>query len=244
MTAVHFRRPNGEMAEFRQSFNHIELDALKRFLDQAVDVVPLRDVSRGDDRKGIVAMRHDVDHNLEHSVRFAEWEAERGYRATYYILHTAWYYEHREALQQGCERLVELGHEVGFHSNVTVLAAEQFPPRRRWSHPAKRLSREVEDTMSDILSQELHYLRDMDIEIVGIAAHGDIRCYEMGVCNEIHRDTILKFADFGLEYDADELARGGASLGDNHGTLHGTLNKPAKDKQTFALLHCEHWELS
>lgn len=232
------------MANFRQSFNHSQLDTLKRFLDQAVDVIPLREVARGDDRPGTVAMRHDVDHDLDHAVRFAEWEAERGYRATYFVLHTAWYYEDRDALQQGCQRLVELGHEVGFHSNVTVLAAEQFPARRRWHASAKRLSREVEDVMEDILSQELHHLREMDLEIVGLASHGDIRCYEMGICNEIHRFTKLQLADFGLEYDADELARAGVRLGDNHGTLQGSWNKPATDKQTFPLVHCEHWELA
>jgi hypothetical protein len=215
---------------------------LDEFLSSSNGVVALRDVARGNDQPGVVAMRHDVDHNLEHAIRFAEWEAERGYQATYFVLHTCWYYEDKPALYAGLERLVELGHEIGLHSNATVLACEQFEPRGRWHTPAKRLSNSVEDTLADILDVELGLLRERGFEVVGVAAHGDIRCYEMGVVNEL-RYTKLTLDRFDLEYDADALAVGSKSLSDNHGQLHGTLLLHPQDRQTFALLHPCHWDV-
>ena len=40
----------------------------------------------------ILILRHDVDHDYETALRMARWEHEHGLRATYCILHTAWYY--------------------------------------------------------------------------------------------------------------------------------------------------------
>lgn len=239
---MRYQRASGEFDVYPHSMNEEDLAKLDKFLSSAKAVVPLRDVARGYDRLGTVAMRHDVDHNLEHAVKFAEWEAERGYRATYFVLHTAWYYEDKDALYEGLERLDDLGHEVGLHSNATALAAAGLPPRERWRNPAKRLSQAVEDGMAEILDEELGLLRDAGFEVVGVAAHGDIRCYEFGVCNEL-RLTKLTLERFGLEYDADELARGGTSISDNHGTMHGSLLNAKPDRQTFALLHPCHWEM-
>jgi hypothetical protein len=237
-----YRRVNGDFDIYEHRLHADDLAKLDAFLADSKGVVPLRDVARGNGKRGIVALRHDVDHNLEHAIKFAEWEAERRYAATYFVLHTAWYYEDKDALFAGLERLVDLGHEVGLHSNATVLAAEAYEPRARWHTPAKRLSNGVEDTLADILDEELGLLRDAGFEIVGVAAHGDIRCYQMGVVNEL-RYTHLDLGRFGLEYDADALARGSVGLSDNHGEIHGSLLRQQKDRQTFAVLHPCHWSL-
>jgi hypothetical protein len=51
--------------------------------------VPMEDVARRT-RHTTIGLRHDCDagHSLATAVKMAEWEAERGYRSTYYILHT------------------------------------------------------------------------------------------------------------------------------------------------------------
>jgi hypothetical protein len=48
----------------------------------------------------------------------AQWEAERGYRSTYFILHTAPYWQDKDTLQASLEVIADCGHEIGFHINA------------------------------------------------------------------------------------------------------------------------------
>jgi hypothetical protein len=61
-------------------------------LNEAVAVVPMINVAKGQQWPRVIGLRHDVDNVIEPAVRFAAWEAERGYRSTYFILHTAPYW--------------------------------------------------------------------------------------------------------------------------------------------------------
>ncbi|MBO6514894.1 MAG: sulfotransferase, partial [Phycisphaerales bacterium] len=78
--------------------------------------------------ESVVILRHDVDHDLETALQMARWEHERGLRATYCILHTAWYYgrftngvqERSKLMLDGCRELQELGHEINIHNNFIV----------------------------------------------------------------------------------------------------------------------------
>jgi hypothetical protein len=72
-------------APFRQG----DLAALDVLLLEAANVVPMVDVFEGAHAPDVIGLRHDVDNVIEPAVRFAEWEADRGYRSTFYILHTA-----------------------------------------------------------------------------------------------------------------------------------------------------------
>src|SRR5437016_12309970 len=87
-----------------------------RFLDRlgGRDVVPLRELARG---AGDLALRHDVDSRLDSALRLARLEHERGLRATYFVLHTAPYWD-RDDLVARVRDLQELGHEVGFHNDL------------------------------------------------------------------------------------------------------------------------------
>lgn len=59
---------------------------------------------------GVVAMRHDVDRLPERALAMARLEAESGVRATYFLRTKP------HVLRPGVvERLIELGHEVGYH---------------------------------------------------------------------------------------------------------------------------------
>lgn len=71
---------------------------------------------------GFVVMRHDVDHDLDHAVRFAAWEAERGYGSTYYLLHSATYWRDRQKLERGVAALLALGRQIGFHNDAIAQA--------------------------------------------------------------------------------------------------------------------------
>ena len=63
-----------------------------RFLDRLGGrvVVPMREFARG---AGDLALRHDVDSRLDSALRLARLEHERGLRATYFVLHTAPYWD-------------------------------------------------------------------------------------------------------------------------------------------------------
>lgn len=192
-----------------------ELDA--RLLSLADRVVPMRDIYKGDTGPRVIGLRHDVDDNpgsFQTALALAEWEFERGYSSTYYLLHTAAYWD--EALLYA-DRFEELGHEVGIHVNALADAL------RHGSDPAR------------VLARALHELRATGVRVVGSAAHGDPLCRDTDghvvfandeMFTESPRPTLgdpdriltgkkhrLMLAPmsrevFGLEYDAPWLERG------------------------------------
>ena len=103
-------------------FQREDLHQLELFLNRARRVIPMCEVADGDHAPEAVGMRHDVDNFLAPAVAMAEWEYERGYRSTYFILHTAPYWEDKDTLQAGLEVIAECGHEIGFHINAITEA--------------------------------------------------------------------------------------------------------------------------
>ena len=92
--------------------------------------VRFRDFASGDPADPFVIVRHDVDYSPAAALRLAEQEAERGLFATYFLLVGTRYYnllapEHARFAR----RLVELGHEVGLHYDVSFLLSF---PRAEW----------------------------------------------------------------------------------------------------------------
>jgi len=92
--------------------------------------VRFRDFASGNPADPFVIVRHDVDYSPAAALRLAEQEAERGLFATYFLLVGTRYYnllapEHARFAR----RLVELGHEVGLHYDVSFLLSF---PRAEW----------------------------------------------------------------------------------------------------------------
>ena len=194
-----------------------ELDDL--FLAQASSVVAMQEVHAGNRAPSAIGMRHDVDastptttHALDTAVKMAEWEAERGYRSSYYILHTAPYWG-APGFREALERIAILGHEIGIHNNALAEAL------RTGADPAQ------------ILHDACEELRSYGFQVRGTAGHGDPFCNrdrgegeptfandEMfvecprpkeGKFNRVLRRGPISFklrprplADFGLDYDA------------------------------------------
>jgi hypothetical protein len=230
---VIYESSNGRLINgFRHRFTAKDLAEIQAFLETGDRVVPLREVARGDTDERAIAMRHDVDHNLDHAIKMAEWEHTHGFRSTYFVLHTAWYYRDKPKLYGGLQRLVNLGHEVGLHTNVMVEAkARGSEGNNLWLHAA------------DLLFDELTELRRVGFEIVGTASHGDPRCKQLGVLN-MDIWNAYKPTDFGLEYEAYLLHRkpGAYYVSESHGKWHGERElKPGK--QTQMLVHPCHWNL-
>jgi len=127
-----------------------ELD--ERLLSKADYVVQMREAVVP--YQGLLGLRHDVDNTFEPCVQLAEWEAERGYHATYYILHDSPYWNTPE-LRPGLERIADLGHEIGLHTNAIAVALQTG----RCPH--------------EIVAGALDRLRYWGHDVVGVVAHGD-----------------------------------------------------------------------
>ena len=134
-----------------------ELDA--RLLSCASAVVALQEVHAGNRSPGVIGFRHDVDagHALATAVRMAEWEADRGYRSTYFVLHTSPYWQ-TPGFCDALDRIACLGHEIGIHTNALA--------------EALRTGRDPDL----ILDAALKTLRGLGFTARGVAGHGDPFC--------------------------------------------------------------------
>lgn len=141
-------------------FNRRDLEELDAcFFAKADRVVALEDVYDGDRAPNVLGLRHDCDnaHSLATAVKMAHWEQERGYRSSYYILHTAPYWDYPD-FEAMVYEIAECGHEIGLHNNAL---AESF--------------RTGEDP-DLIFERALGRLRNLGFPVRGSAGHGDHFC--------------------------------------------------------------------
>lgn len=158
----------------QRHFGPADLAVLERLLSSADDVLPLREVSAraGDGRARMVSLRHDLDHDVENAVRLAHREAERGWRGTYFVLHSDWYWGRRGPARpssyvlRALDRIAALGHEIGVHNNALA--------------EGLRTGREP----AEILGEVLAALRGHGFEIVGTSGHGDPLARRLGFTNQ------------------------------------------------------------
>jgi len=116
-------------------------------------------------RENLIGLRHDVDHDLDIALEMSFWEKEMGFRATYFLLHTAEYWNQEKFLDKALQ-IQDFGHEVGLHLNAIT---EWL--RGEISDPLKRI-RDV-----------LELLRSAGLRVQGVSCHGDRLCYEKNFIN-------------------------------------------------------------
>lgn len=204
-----------------------EIDEL--LLSRASEVIAMEDVHDGNRDPRAIGLRHDVDasqrvtaHALDTAVRIAEWEAARGYRATFYVLHTASYWE-----------------APGFREGVRVdpyLVSVVCDLLERLAE-ALRTGRDPDA----ILDEAIATLRGYGHRVRGVAGHGDAFCNRDAAPGEIsfandeqflqcarpqegapdriitrgriaHKLAPRPLSDFGLEYEALKCAYGQGML--------------------------------
>jgi hypothetical protein len=195
-------------------FQPEDLDALDELLSRATAVVPMIDVANGYTDDHMIAMRHDVDNVIEPAVKFAEWEAERGYRSTYYILHSSPYWQDKPKLVHAVAKIASLGHEIGLHNDgiAEAVATGQDPVFTL---------RTAKNILEAIVGHQ----------VVGTVAHGNPLCYgpdgqlrfvndeifeecARGTLGEAGREVAgvhlrpVPLATLGFTYDANWLSRG------------------------------------
>jgi hypothetical protein len=232
-------------------FQRDDLEHLDEVLGRARQVVPMLDVALGITDRYMIGMRHDVDNRIEPAVAFAEWENERGYRSTYFLLHSAPYWQDKSLLFESVQRIAELGHEIGLHNDAI---AEAVCTGR--------------DPI-DILTEARDELNSMSPRVVaGTVAHGNRLCYgEDGKVRFVNDEIFLEcsrpalgradrvvagvhlrsvpLASLGFLYDANWLPRS-AYLSDSGGQWSGEGFEKVTDgfpypDQLHMLVHPDWW---
>ena len=170
-----FRKKNITRINKRKIFNASGYDELLAPYRDSHENLRYSDFVRESEigERKILLIRHDVDHDHLTAVRIAEWEAERGFKATYCLLHTAWYYgilengeyRHSTDLIECVKRLHALGHEINFHNNLVATAL-----------------REGTDAV-EMLRKELLFFRSLGIAVTGTSTHGDELCRDLNFRN-------------------------------------------------------------
>lgn len=224
----------------------------ERLLSQADGVVSIDEARANLTNHRIIGMRHDVDNDLHPAVAMAEWEHERGYTATYFILHSAPYWQDKDLLRESLERIAGAGHEIGFHTNAlaTALLTGRDP--------------------ADIVAEGVGELRSYGYTVKGVVAHGDALCHKVAggfVNDELfaecvrpsygHPERVLEWqgrqvkierrswAEFGFEYDPNWLSRA-LEISDSGGRLHFDFDEvveafPLPNGQIQCLAHPCWW---
>ena len=103
----------------RAPFGPNDLDELDGLLAKAARVVAIEDVFDGARDANVIGLRHDCDSgdSLRIATHMAAWEAERGYRSTYFLLHSSPYWL-SDDFESHVEEILSYGHEVGIHVNA------------------------------------------------------------------------------------------------------------------------------
>jgi hypothetical protein len=195
----------------------------------------LNKLKKIDKNTSFLVIRHDIDQDIKNAVKLAKYEHSIGIRATYCILHSAWYYgelvgneyNHTSLLLDACYDILAYGHEINFHNNLAVLALKYGA------------------NIEKVLSSEINFFYRNDIPIVGTSTHNDKMCSELGFKNwEIFDHAFdvrfngprkikfknneimlgkLKKDDFGLEYEAYDFIRN-CCITDSIGNIREKVN--------------------
>ena len=136
-----------------------------RYLDHIDTSVTMRELAQQPDNPNMIALRHDIDHDIDLALEMAHYEHERGIVATYFLLNINEYWNDSRFLLK-CKQFQDYGHEIGLHLNVLT----------QW------MQGECDDVDNHI-RKILSHLRSSGLEIVGTSAHGDTSCYSHSFIN-------------------------------------------------------------
>ena len=173
--------------ELGYKLNTIRWDAFNRLLDELAKpryrVLTLRNVPTltPDPNRVTVFIRHDVDRSLFGAHAMAWQEHLRELPATYFINLAAALYGLTAEKAQYCRRpgavediihLQSLGHEIGYHTDILIMALMYDIPMRPW------------------LDQEIGHLKEAGVRITSQAEHGS------KYCSKIKAHNCYSYTDF------------------------------------------------
>lgn len=146
----------------------------------------------GDHTEKCWVIRHDIDNHIEKAHVMALVESSKSVRSTYYLLDfdsgipESDNYFYKQKSKQFYKDIVDMNHDIGWHNNaISAMLCNPFVDLRY------------------CIDKPVEYLRDMDIEVLSTASHGDTMCYEHKYVNyEIWqgfpKKTHIQFEQFNL----------------------------------------------
>ena len=103
------------------SFGHY-FDVLEKAKSN-YDIVTVNEFTKLNNKKQCIILRHDVDVSLDHALKMAKYEDDKGFHSTYFILlHSKYYNALSEYSMTIIQSLSELGHEIGLHYDSKFLS--------------------------------------------------------------------------------------------------------------------------
>jgi hypothetical protein len=197
----------------RGRFQSEALLALEGLYERTVAVVAMDTIYDGATHPHMIGLRHDCDNAMYPAVEMAMWEAERGYRSTYYILHTAPYWHDKPLLRRSLEQLAGLDHEIGIHNDALTVALETGRDPNEILHEAIDELRSYGHTIRSTVAHGnglcgiARYVNDEMFKSCSRPTYGNPnRVLEHRGRRVPLRPTPL--SDFGLDFDANWLSRG------------------------------------
>jgi hypothetical protein len=142
-------------------FSYHQYDKLLNVVETGHKNLTFSDFRNPDIPPNFFILRHDIDFSLSAALKMAQIEAERGIRATYFLLLSSEYYnllskESRKVPQ----KLITLGHEVGLHYDVRAMSAQENTDLNKW------LYYEI-DMLSNLTGNAIHSIAMHNPSIYG-----------------------------------------------------------------------------
>jgi hypothetical protein len=177
-------------------FTHASYRALLRHIQACGHVIcAFRDVPAGGK---YVILRHDVDYSAIKAVELAEIEHELGARATVFLMLSSTYYNLLSAEQlRAARRIVQLGHEIGFHYDTDVFAGQPQQAGDRIAGQARFLS-DVLETPVNMVAQHNPSVIATRVTVPGYTdAYSDRFCRDIAYLSDSRRlwgtDDVFRF---------------------------------------------------
>lgn len=138
----------------------------------------------------LMILRHDIDTHPEGALRFAEIEAARGIKATYFFRISTWHPKLQNLLNRR-------GHEVGYHFEELSAYAVRNHLKDKQS-----VLQQLPDIKRDFIRNLAQLRRSVDFEIMAFAAHGDFTYQLLDLGNRLFlKDEQLR-KECGIAYEA------------------------------------------
>jgi len=112
-----------------------------------------------------LAIRHDVDHDIDKAISMARFESLHEISSTYFLLPTARYFDYTNAFLAKCKTLTDLRHRIGFHNNAVTM----------WYKSSKPIL--------NIVKKPIRFLRQAGFKIDFSSSHGSFEGRKLGFRN-------------------------------------------------------------
>jgi hypothetical protein len=159
-------------------------ETIAAFLDQGYTMVNFADLRAA---KRHLVLRHDIDFDLQVAAKMAEFEAEKGIRATYFVLlRTEFYNVFSQSAVLALGRIAASGHDIGLHFDAALYQGDEAELIRAAQEECQILSQAVHREIGALSFHRPHPdILGREIEFDGVLNAYNRRFFEdIGYCSD------------------------------------------------------------